>query len=151
MIKLGLVGLSGCFITILMTVACVKTVEQTGIKKMTIYDTRHTILSIQDCSLFLDDEDSVMGSLDAACRASGFELIDVSREILSEHVYVLHVYGTQGYASLWVNDEEKSCVLEYFSSNERYDYVSFINAFMREFNAVEIREDHYHQFTELLE
>lgn len=148
MIKMSLLG---CVAIIMLTVSCVRSIEHSDMPEFRIRSVNNSLITIDKCPTFVENSEYTVQSLVTACNAAGFEKSEFVHESISDDIYVIYVYAQHGYAALWVNHKEGSCVIEFFCAEERYSYVDFISGFMREFDMVEKRKEWYQTFTDLLE
>ena len=140
--------LVGCFLMLMCTIGCTKTIEQPVV---TLKEMRNCIVDIQNCPSFIKDSPGIYMALTAACVASGFKNYTARTESIEKDVWVLYVYAEHGYAALWVHKKDTACTLEFCCRGNEYCYADFLDTFMNEFYSIERGDEWYQTFTELLE
>jgi len=131
-----------CLFSLALASSCIKSQEKQH-PKMSVRETKNTLLSIENCPAFVSNCENPINALVNACTAAQFENTSFYIECLSNEVYVVHITGLHGYAALWINHKECTCLLEYFAEDETYNFADLLGTFITEFESIEHHEEWY--------
>lgn len=95
------------------------------------------MVTLNECPNFVSDVDFPLKALIIACQSANFEHLLIHINTINDEVYVIHVYGQKGSASIWVDTAVKTCIIEFCNNDDTYSYPDFIATFMMEFDAIE--------------
>lgn len=130
MIKMSLLS---CVAIVLLTVSCVRSIDHSESPTIRIQEANNYTVTIHNSVNFVENYEYQVCALIGACFEAGFESDQYVHESINPDVYVISIYADHGYASLWVDTKKGSCVLEYFCSDEHYNYEHFLERFIQEF------------------
>lgn len=125
--------LLSCLIIMCSMTSCVKT----GHRKETFTITPQShMISFHDCPEFTGKSESPLHALIIACHAARFEHYTIFFEDVSDTLYTIRVSADYGFATLWIDTNVNTCVLDFFCVDDRYIYGEFLEAFMAEFKTI---------------
>ena len=139
--------LLACFMMLVSFTGCVKT---TNIKRDFYTTTPQThMLSLHECPDFISHSEAPLQSIIIACNAARFEHYMIYFEHINDTLTTIRVSSAHGFATLWIDSHQNSCILDFFCIDDRYSYPDFVDAFMAEFALVETRETLFDDFLEM--
>lgn len=134
----------GWFIIITSLISCAKPEQPTP----AYTNVQSYFVMFNNCNEFTNNSELPLQTLILACDAACFESYTILLDDINDSIYTIRVNGELGFASIWIDTHQKTCVLDFFCIDDTYCYPDFIETFMSEFQSIENKEL---TFEELLE